>query len=64
MPTAVIDRLQREAVAVVASADYRARLTALVANPAGSTPKEFAAHLRSEYDKYGKIIKATGARVE
>lgn len=63
-PKAVIDRLQREAVAVVASADYRARLTALVADPAGSTPKEFAAHLRSEYDKYGKIIKATGARVE
>ncbi|OGA50134.1 MAG: hypothetical protein A3F74_10550 [Betaproteobacteria bacterium RIFCSPLOWO2_12_FULL_62_58] len=63
-PKAVIDRLQREAVAVVTSADYRARLTALVADPAGSTPKEFAAHLRSEYERYGKVIKATGARTE
>jgi len=63
-PKAVVDRLQREAVAVVGSPDYRARLAALVADPAGSSPKEFAAHLRSEYEKYGKIIKATGARAE
>ena len=63
-PRTVIDRLQRETVAVAQSADFRARLTALIADPAGSTPMEFAAHLRSEYDRYGKVIKETGARAE
>ena len=63
-PRDIIDRLQREAAAAVASADYRARLAVLVADPVGSSPKEFAAHLRNEYEKYGKVIKATGARAE
>jgi len=63
-PKAIIERLNRETVAAVQSADYRARAAALVADPAGSTPKEFAAHLRAEYDRYGKVIKETGARAE
>ena len=63
-PRNIIDHLQREAAATVTSADYRARLAVLVADPAGSSPREFTAHLRNEYDKYSKIIKATGARAE
>ena len=63
-PQAVIDRLNQEAVKVVTSAYYRERLAVLVADPAGSTPQEFAAYIRNEYEKYGKVIKATGARAE
>lgn len=63
-PKAVIDRLHRESVKVVNSAFYRERLAILVADPAGSTPQEFAAYIRNEYEKYGKVIKATGARAE
>jgi tripartite-type tricarboxylate transporter receptor subunit TctC len=63
-PQAIIERLTAEALKVVASAFYRERLAMLVADPAGSTPQEFAAYIRSEYDKYGKVIKATGARAE
>ena len=63
-PQAVIDRLNLEARKVVASAFYRERLAVLVADPAGSTPQEFAAYIRNEYEKYGKVIKATGARAE
>jgi hypothetical protein len=40
------------------------RLAALVVDPAGGATKEFAAHSRSEYKKYGNIIKATGARAD
>ena len=36
----------------------------LVADPVGSSPQEFAAYVRGEYDEYGKVIKATGARAE
>ena len=63
-PQAVIDRLNLEAIKVVTSAFYRERLAVLVADPAGSTPQEFAAYIRNEYEKYGKVIKATGARAE
>ncbi len=63
-PRAIIERLNSEALKVVASAFYRERLMALVADPAGSTPAEFAAYIRNEYDKYGKVIKATGARAD
>jgi len=63
-PKAVIDRLNQEAVKIVGSAFYRERLAMLVADPVGSSPQEFAAYIRGEYDKYGKIIKAIGARAE
>jgi tripartite-type tricarboxylate transporter receptor subunit TctC len=63
-PPAIIDRLNSEALKVVASPFYRERLAALVADPAGSTPAEFASYIRNEYDKYGKVIKATGARAD
>lgn len=36
----------------------------LVADPVGSSPREFSAYIRNEYEKYGKVIKATGARAE
>jgi tripartite-type tricarboxylate transporter receptor subunit TctC len=29
-----------------------------------TTPDEFAAQLRSEYAKYGEIVKAVGAKVD
>ncbi len=63
-PPAVIARLNAEALKIIASAYYRERLAALVADPAGSTPEEFAAYIRKEFEKYGKVIKATGARSE
>jgi len=63
-PRAIIDRLQQEAVKVVKSPEFRDRLTVLVADPAGSTSREFAAYIRNQYEKYGKVIKATGARAE
>ncbi len=63
-PPAIIDRLNAESIKVVVSAFFRDRLSILVADPAGSTPAEFAAYIRSEYEKYGKVIKATGARAE
>ena len=63
-PRAVIDKLQRESVKVVTSADFKDRLTILVADPVGSSSKEFATYIRNEYEKYGKVIKATGARAD
>ena len=32
--------------------------------PFVSTPEEFAALIRRDYDKYGKIVKAVGIKVD
>jgi len=32
--------------------------------PVGSSPQEFAAFIRSEYERYGKVIRKLGLRVE
>jgi tripartite-type tricarboxylate transporter receptor subunit TctC len=32
--------------------------------PVGNSPQEFAAFIRSEYERYGKLIKALGLRAE
>ena len=42
----------------------KARLLALGATPIGSAPDEFAALIRSDYEKWGPIIKAAGIRGE
>ena len=42
----------------------KARLLALGATPIGSAPEEFAALIRSDYEKWGPIIKAAGIRGE
>lgn len=63
-PAARVDRLNREARKALASADYRERLRMQVADPVGNSPQEFGAFIRMQYDKYGKVIRALGVRVD
>jgi tripartite-type tricarboxylate transporter receptor subunit TctC len=63
-PRAVIDRVHREAVKVLQSADIRERLKADGADPVASSPEEFAAFLRSETAKWAKVVKAVGIQPE
>jgi tripartite-type tricarboxylate transporter receptor subunit TctC len=34
------------------------------AEPVGNTPEEFAAYIKSESERYARIIKASGAKVD
>ena len=63
-PPAVIDRLQREVVAALATPEVRTYMAAASVEAVGSTPAEFAAFFRAERDQWAKIIRETGARVE
>jgi tripartite-type tricarboxylate transporter receptor subunit TctC len=40
------------------------RLGNLGASPIGSSPQDFAAKIRADYDKWGPIIKAAGIKSE
>jgi len=44
----------------VLSPELRERLSALGAEPAGTTPEQFAAFLKSEMEKWARVAKAAG----
>lgn len=62
-PRPVIDRLQREITAVLKQPDVIARL-AMEGDSINSSPAQFAQHIRSEFEKWGKVIRQTGIRGE
>ncbi|MBI3052910.1 MAG: tripartite tricarboxylate transporter substrate binding protein [Betaproteobacteria bacterium] len=63
-PPAVINRLHAEISRILKIPEIRDRFRALGAEPAGTTPGEFAAFFRSEVAKWAKVVKESGAQVE
>ena len=57
-------KLAKDCSEAVNTPTVKARLLALGATPIGSTPDEFAALIRADYEKWGPIIKAAGIRGE
>jgi len=64
LPAETTARLNKAFVDALASADVRARLVSLYAEPMPLAPERFAAFVRSELAKYEPLVKASGARVE
>jgi tripartite-type tricarboxylate transporter receptor subunit TctC len=63
-PQAVIERLNRAIVAIVAMPEVRERLTALGFEPIASTPGEFADRIKWEIDKWAKVIRAADIKAQ
>lgn len=63
-PPAVINRLYSEISRIVKIPEIRDRFRALGAEPAGTTPAQFAAFFRNEVAKWAKVVKESGAQVE
>src|SRR5689334_11879198 len=63
-PRAIVERLNAEVNKALASTDVIQKLEAQALDPWTSTPEEFNARLKADYEKYGKLIKLTGAKVE
>ena len=62
-PTPIVAKLNTEIVAVLKDPDLRARFAAQGAEAVGSSSAEFAAHIRREIDKWGKVVRAAGLTV-
>jgi len=63
-PRPVIDRLHQELTRALRAPDMKERLTSLGLNGVGSTPGEFAAYMKSETEKWAKVIKTMGLKPE
>jgi tripartite-type tricarboxylate transporter receptor subunit TctC len=60
----IVERLNQAFDSALAHAEVKARLNAAGLEPVGGRPEAFATLIRTEADKWGPIIRRTGAKVE
>lgn len=60
-PQPVVDRLNKAIVSAMAKPEFAGRFTALGLEPMTSTPKQLADFNQSELEKWGRVIKKSGA---
>jgi len=63
-PPAIVARLNAEMVKILRSAEGRTALAGRGLEAVGSTPQEYAAQIRDEFSRYGRIAKAANIRLD
>ena len=63
-PREIVARLNAELVKALAQLEVRTSLLAEGAEPIGGSPEQFAAHIRSEMERLGKLIREAKIRLE
>ena len=63
-PKPIIDKFNADIQKILRMPDVAEKLRAQGLDPMYMTADQFAQRIRSDYDKYGKIIKLTGATVD
>jgi tripartite-type tricarboxylate transporter receptor subunit TctC len=59
-PTAIVDKLNADLKIVLADPEVKDKLSKLTLDPMYMTPQQFAARLKSDYDRYEKLMKMVG----
>lgn len=63
-PRAVVTKMNGQIRKIVETPEVRKRLVDLGADPETNTPEQFAAYVRSEKVRWGKVVRDTGARLD
>ena len=63
-PREIVTKLNVEVGKILASAEVRERFIGEGVEPIGGTPEQFDAFIRSEIDKYAKVVKAANLRAD
>jgi tripartite-type tricarboxylate transporter receptor subunit TctC len=63
-PKDIIARLNQEVRKALTAADFRDRIRLMGSLAGGDSPEDYAAFIRSEYERYGKAIKTLGLRID
>jgi len=62
LPAALVSKLNSDIGRALASAEVKRRLAADAAEPGGGSPGDLAAYLRTDYERWGRVVKAAGIR--
>ena len=63
-PQDIVRRLHEESRRALASPDIREKLVRAGNEPVGTSPAEFQAFIRAEYDKWAKVVRQANLRVD
>ena len=63
-PAAIVTRVNSEVVSILQTPDVRRRLMESGVIPASSSPDAFAAYIRAETERWGKLIRANNIRAD
>lgn len=63
-PPVIVERISKETARAMHSPEVVKRLAAEGSEPVGSSPREFAAHVRAETEQWARVIKQAGIRGE
>jgi tripartite-type tricarboxylate transporter receptor subunit TctC len=63
-PRSIVEKLNKSTVSLLVSGEMKQRYLSQGMDPIPSTSAQFAAKLKSETGKWGKVVRATGARGE
>jgi len=64
MPQPLVNRLHEELVKALNQPDVRGRIEADGSEPVGSSPEEFRRFMRADMDKWAKLVKESGAKLD
>ena len=63
-PHDIVARLNREMVSAIKAPEFLKRLDELMLDPGGDTPEEFAAYVRANYERVGKVIRSANIKAD
>jgi tripartite-type tricarboxylate transporter receptor subunit TctC len=63
-PPAIVEKLHAEMVKIGAMPEIRERLEKIGFNPVLNTPAEFGARIKTEMERWGKVVKAANLKIE
>src|SRR5437016_954734 len=63
-PSAIVSRLAAEVAKAVRNPDVAQRFQSLGIDPVGNTPEAYGAQIRSDYERYGRVVRVSGAKID